>query len=91
MSRFILNLREIHLPEDLDFPQSTSVFSSAHLSSGALGNIAAPLSMFVSSPSSTPAEIWEDPLMAGLGEFGQVTPSEFELDAVPRSDSWTTP
>ncbi|KAL4253658.1 hypothetical protein ABKN59_003739 [Abortiporus biennis] len=82
MSRFLLNLRRVHLsPSDPDLPNSISssgqftsigakeVVSTVQFSTAFLGNMAAPLHYSLSSSttgSRSSAEIWDEPLLAGL-------------------------
>ena len=86
MSRFLLNLREVRLPKARELPTYSARFTSAgpnvHLGSAFLGNLAAPMSVAASDSSYGTAEVWDDPLMAGLEVETEAGASEFELNIV---------
>lgn len=80
MSRFFLDLRQVYLPEDTDLRHSveatgdTGQFTSGlfGLSSGFLGNIAAPLATIQPhsrNSSNVSYEVCDDPLTVGLDDL----------------------
>ncbi len=90
MSRFLLDLRRVYLPEDsnptrfsgLSAGQFTSGFPN--ISSGFLGNIAAPLSLEHSANTSrASAEVCEDPLTAGLEDLNLPALEMYDIEEEP--------
>lgn len=96
MSRFILSLRQVHLPDDSSDSETeraghfTSGVFSARVSSRLMGNIAAPVSIGESNhqeASGGSSEVWDDPLMAGLQDSDQMETSGLELNIVKHPTS----